>query len=125
MTPEQEAVLREIRLQLRFPEPAGLGEPDATLAGTVAAIRADTSALREQAEALRGQIMALRTEISELEATTADLSAELRGLLERRLPFPLSLLEGPAAALVGRLESLLPPRPVELAAPTEASEHHP
>ncbi|WP_067653205.1 hypothetical protein [Nocardia harenae] len=125
MTPEQEAVLRDIRRQLRFPEPAGLGEQEATLAGTVAAIRADSAALREQAEALRGQIVALRTEISELEATTADLAAELRGLLERRLPFPLSLLEGPAVALVGRLESLLPARPGELAAPHGAREHHP
>lgn len=124
MTPEQEAVLREIRRQLRFPEPAGLGDPDATLAGAVAAIRSDTAALREQAEALRGQIVALRTEISELEATTADLSAELRRVLERRLPFPLSLLEGPAFALAERLESLLPDRAIE-APETGAAEHHP
>lgn len=131
MTPEQEAVLREIRQQLRAPEPAGLGSepaPEAagTLAGTVAAIREDTAALRAQAEGLRAQIAALRTEISELEATTADLSAELGRLVERRLPFPLSLLEGPVTALAERLawlESVLTAKPGETG--PVALEHRP
>ncbi|RJO76403.1 hypothetical protein D5S18_08750 [Nocardia panacis] len=66
--------------------------------------------LTEESAALRDQVVELRREIGDLEMTTADLDAEVQRLSGRALPWPLSLLAGPAA-LVGeqlaRLEAVL------------------
>ncbi|WP_157172379.1 hypothetical protein [Nocardia pneumoniae] len=117
MNPEQEAVLRDIQLQLRGPGLSGwpqLGS-DAdgehrTLVDGLAAALTRIGELEHQSAELRTQIVELRTEISELEATTAELTEQVRRLDGPHLPWPLSLIEGPAA-LVGeqlaRLEALL------------------
>ncbi|WP_156371361.1 hypothetical protein [Nocardia arizonensis] len=121
MTPEQEAVLRDIQVQLRGPGltgwpqlGAGADGHDRTLVEGVAAALRRIEELEDQAAALRAQVGELRTEISELEVTTADLANEVRRLEERRLPWPLSLIEGPAdflGAQWNRLEALLPELP--------------
>ncbi|MBH0776163.1 hypothetical protein [Nocardia bovistercoris] len=121
MTPEQEAVLRDIQAQLRGPDLTGwpqLGADadghDRSLVDGVAAALRRIEELEGQAAALRGQVVELRTEISELEVTAADLAEEVRRLEERRLPWPLSLLEGPVEFLgtqLNRLEGLLPELP--------------
>ncbi|MBF6301918.1 hypothetical protein IU459_30875 [Nocardia amamiensis] len=116
MTPEQEAVLRDIQLQLRGPGLSGWPQlgTDAdgahrTLVDGLAAALARIGELEHQSAELRTQIVELRTEISELEATTAELTEQVRRLDGPHLPWPLSLIEGPAA-LVGeqlaRLEAL-------------------
>lgn len=124
VTPEQEAVLRDIQIQLRGPGLAGwpqlgdAGGPGRTLVDGVAA------ALARIGE-LEGEVGELRTEISELEATTADLAAQVQRLSGRHWPWPLSLIEGPAA-LVGeqlaRLEAILPDLP-GLPGPSPSTQH--
>ncbi|TQM30478.1 glycoside hydrolase domain-containing protein [Nocardia bhagyanarayanae] len=121
MTPEQDAVLRDIQTQLRGPGLAGWPQlgTDAdgrhlTLVDGLAAALRRIDALEGDTEALRAQIGELRTEISELEATTADLIEQVRQLEGHRWPWPLSLIEGPAeliGAQLARLESLLPDLP--------------
>ncbi|MET8651686.1 hypothetical protein [Nocardia aurea] len=132
VTPEQEAVLHDIQTQLRGPGSAGWpqlgsdaeGNHRTLVDGIAAALRrigeleeqtaalsAQTTALRAQTTALSAQVGELRTEISELEATSAELAAEVRNLESRQLPWPLSLIEGPAefvGAQLNRLEALLP-----------------
>lgn len=117
MTPEQEAVLRDIQIQLRGPGLSGWpqlgtdtdGEHRTLVEGLAAALTRIGELERQSAE-LRTQVGELRTEISELEATTAELTEQVQRLDGRHLPWPLSLIEGPAA-LVGeqlaRLEALL------------------
>ncbi|WP_454195118.1 hypothetical protein [Nocardia sp. Marseille-Q1738] len=116
MTPEQEAVLRDIQVQLRGPGLSGwpqLGTDvdgeHRTLVDGLAAAMARIGELEHQYAELRTQIVELRTEISELEATTAELTEQVQRLDGPHLPWPLSLIEGPAA-LVGeqlaRLEAL-------------------
>ncbi|MFC9433759.1 glycoside hydrolase domain-containing protein [Nocardia sp. NPDC057030] len=113
VTPEQEAVLRDIQIQLRGPGLAGwpqLGDPGGQARTLVDGVAAALARIGE----LEGEVGELRTEISELEATTADLAAQVQRLNSRHWPWPLSLIEGPAA-LVGeqlaRLEALLPDLP--------------
>lgn len=121
VTPEQEAVLHDIQVQLRGPGLAGwpqLGTDEAgrnrTLVDGVAAALQRIAELEGESAALRAQVAELRTEISELEATTAELADQVERLGGRHWPWPLSLIEGPAA-LVGeqlaRLEALLPDLP--------------
>lgn len=121
MTPEQDAVLRDIQVQLRGPGLAGWPQlgTDAdgrhlTLVEGLAAALRRIGELEGDTEALRAQVAELRTEISELEATAADLAAEVGRLEGRRWPWPLSLVEGPAeliGAQLARLEALLPDLP--------------
>ncbi|MFI2474110.1 glycoside hydrolase domain-containing protein [Nocardia xishanensis] len=128
MTPEQDAVLRDIQTQLRGPGLAGWpqlgtdaeGRHLTMVDGLAAALsRIDEmqrriDELEGDTEALRAQVGELRTEISELEATTADLVEEVQRLEGHRWPWPLSLIEGPAeliGAQLARLESLLPDLP--------------
>lgn len=117
MTPEQEAVLRDIQTQLRGPGLSGWPQlgTDAdgehrTLVDGLAAALARIGELEHQSAELRTQIGELRTEISELEATTAELTEQVQRLDGPHWPWPLSLFEVPAA-LVGdrlaRLEALL------------------
>ncbi|MFE9578619.1 glycoside hydrolase domain-containing protein [Nocardia sp. NPDC006044] len=113
VTPEQEAVLRDIQIQLRGPGLAGwpqLGDANGPARTLVDGVAAALARIGE----LEGEVGELRTEISELEATTADLAAQVQRLSNRHWPWPLSLIEGPAA-LVGeqlaRLEALLPDLP--------------
>ncbi|MFE9325205.1 glycoside hydrolase domain-containing protein [Nocardia sp. NPDC052278] len=121
VTPEQEAVLRDIQIQLRGPELSGwpqLGS-DAegryrTLVDGVAAALQRIKELEDESADLRTQVGELRTEISELEATTADLVEEVKRLDGPHWPWPLSLIEGPADFVgeqLARLESLLPDLP--------------
>ncbi|WP_280490914.1 hypothetical protein [Nocardia asiatica] len=121
VTPEQEAVLRDIQIQLRGPELSGWPQLGAdadgrnrTLVDGLAAALARIAALERESAELRTQIGELRTEISELEATTAELTEQVQRWNGRHWPWPLSLIEGPAA-LVGeqlaRLEALLPGLP--------------
>ncbi|MEU7764012.1 hypothetical protein AB0B25_02655 [Nocardia sp. NPDC049190] len=121
MTPEQEAVLRDIQIQLRGPDLSGwpqLGtEMDGshrTMVNGLAAALVRIDELERESAELRTQVSELRTEISELEATTAELAEQVARLNGRQWPWPLSLIEGPAA-LVGeqlaRLEALLPDFP--------------
>lgn len=133
VTPEQEAVLRDIQVQLRGPGLAGwpqLGtDADShslTLVDGLAAALHRIDDLERESAGLRTQIGELRTEIGDLETTTADLVKQVERLSGRHWPWPLSLIEGPAA-LVGeqlaRLESLLPdlPLPGHAEAPGESS----
>ncbi|WP_109528703.1 hypothetical protein [Nocardia aurea] len=118
VTPEQEAVLHDIQTQLRGPGSAGwpqlgsdAGGNHRTLVDGIAAALRRIGELEEQTAALSAQVGELRTEISELEATSAELAAEVRNLESRQLPWPLSLIEGPAefvGAQLNRLEALLP-----------------
>lgn len=104
MTPEQEAVLRDVQVQLRGPGLTGwpqLSDIDAAGARTV--VDALGAALRQIAE--------LRTEIGDLEITVAELARQLRP--QNPLPWPLSLLSelvtDPAAVIgeqIQRWESL-------------------
>lgn len=98
------AVLRDIQTQLRGPELAGwpqLGtDEDGRHRSLVDAVAAALT-----------QISELRTEVGDLEATIAELEEQVRGLSQPRLPWPLSLAEGPLTLLaeqVARLEALLP-----------------
>ncbi|MEV0297239.1 DUF1906 domain-containing protein [Nocardia sp. NPDC050710] len=121
VTPEQDAVLRDIQIQLRGPGLAGwpqLGTDaegrNRTLVDGLAAALNRIDALEADTSALRTQVGELRTEISELEATTAELVEEVERLDGRHWPWPLSLIEGPAefvGAQLNRLESLLPDLP--------------
>ncbi|WP_225725539.1 MULTISPECIES: hypothetical protein [unclassified Nocardia] len=88
MTPEQDAVLRDIQAQL-------------------ASARHGIDQLAAESTALRGQIDELRKEIGDLETTAAELADRLRQLRGGRLPWPLSLLEEPAALVASRLTALL------------------
>ncbi|WP_406266348.1 biogenesis of lysosome-related organelles complex 1 subunit 2 [Nocardia sp. NBC_00881] len=121
MTPEQEAVLRDIQIQLRGPDLSGwpqLGTEangrHRTLVEGLAAALIRIEQLESESAEMRTQIGELRTEISELEATTAELADRVERCNGRDWPWPLSLIEGPAA-LVGeqlaRLEALLPHLP--------------
>lgn len=121
MTPEQDAVLRDIQVQLRGPSLAGWpqlgvdadGRARSLVDGLAAALRRIDDLTAETAE-LRAQIGELRTEISELEAGAADLAERVRGSQGKGLPWPLSLVEGPVELIVAqlaRLEALLAERP--------------
>ncbi|MGW2659537.1 DUF1906 domain-containing protein [Nocardia tengchongensis] len=109
LTPEQDAALRDIQIQLRGP---GLnGWPQL---GTDAQGRNRT--VVDGLAAALARIDELRTEISDLEATTAELKAELdRVSGKQHWPFPFSLVEGPATAFadqLAKLEQLLPDVPL-------------
>ncbi|MGQ4598316.1 hypothetical protein [Nocardia sp. R6R-6] len=117
MTPEQEAVLRDIQIQLRGPGLSGWPQlgidangAHRTLVDGLALALARIGELEHQSTELRTQIGELRIEISELEATTAELTEQVQRLDGPHWPWPLSLIQGPAA-LVGeqlaRLEALL------------------
>ncbi|MBF6355509.1 hypothetical protein IU449_13310 [Nocardia higoensis] len=121
MTPEQDAVLRDIQVQLRGPSLAGWpqlgvdaeGRARSLVDGLAAALRRIDDLTAETAE-LRAQITELRTEISELEAGAADLADQVQRSQGRSLPWPLSLIEGPVELIVAqlaRLEALLAERP--------------
>ncbi|WP_433199055.1 glycoside hydrolase domain-containing protein [Nocardia sp. CA-107356] len=121
VTPEQDAVLRDIQIQLRGPGLSGwpqLGTDaegrNRTLVDGVAAALQRIQELEQESADLRTQIGELRTEVSELEATTADLVEEVKRLDGPHWPWPLSLIEGPADFVgeqLARLESLLPELP--------------
>ncbi|MBF6205461.1 DUF1906 domain-containing protein [Streptomyces gardneri] len=121
VTPEQEEVLRDIQIQLRGPGLSGWPQLGAdadgrnrTLVDGLAAALARIATLERETAELRTQVGELRIEISELEATTAELTEQVQRWNGRHWPWPLSLIEGPAA-LVGeqlaRLEALLPDFP--------------
>ncbi len=117
VTPEQEAVLHDIQIQLRGPGLSGWPQlgTDAegryrTLVDGVAAALQRIKELEDESADLRTQVGELRTEISELEATTAELVEEVKRLDGPHWPWPLSLIEGPADFVgeqLARLESLL------------------
>lgn len=128
MTPEQDAVLRDIQVQLRGPSLAGWpqlgvdaeGRARSLVDGLAVALRRIDDLTTETAE-LRAQIGELRTEISELEAGAADLADRVQHSQGKSLPWPLSLIEGPVELIVAqlaRLEALLAERP---APPTQLS----
>ncbi|MFC9893573.1 DUF1906 domain-containing protein [Nocardia sp. NPDC127579] len=101
VTPEQDAVLRDIQIQLRGPDLAGwpqLGTDaegrNLTLVDGMATALRRIDELESDAEALRAQI--------------TELTAEVRRLEGPRWPWPFSMIEGPANAVGARLESLLP-----------------
>ncbi|WP_330250418.1 DUF1906 domain-containing protein [Nocardia sp. NBC_00565] len=135
VTPEQEAVLRDIQIQLRGPGLSGwpqLGaDPEGhnrTLVDGVAAALQRIQELETEHADLRAQISELRTEISELEATTADLVEEVKRLDGPHWPWPLSLIEGPAEFVgeqLARLEAMLPDLPGLPAAREPASTPSP
>ncbi|WP_069161646.1 DUF1906 domain-containing protein [Nocardia altamirensis] len=110
VTPEQDAVLRDIQVQLRGPGLAGWPQLGTDAEGHFLTVVDGLAAALTRIGELEGECVELRTEISELEATTADLAAQVERLNGRHWPWPLSLIEGPAT-LVGdrlaRLESLL------------------
>ncbi|MFI9510406.1 glycoside hydrolase domain-containing protein [Nocardia sp. NPDC052566] len=134
MTPEQEAVLRDIQVQLRGPGLAGWPQLGAdaeghnlTLVDGLAAALRRIDELEGESTGLRTQIGELRTEISDLETTTADLARQVERLSGRHWPWPLSLIEGPAAVVgeqLARLESLLPDLP-GLSGRPETERHSP
>ncbi|NKY46325.1 hypothetical protein [Nocardia cerradoensis] len=109
MTPEQEAILRDVQVQLRGPGLAGwpqLGD-DGTDGGPIS----ERTVVEALGAALR-QIAELRTEIADLETTVLELTRQAPPVAE--LPWPLSLaaalLENPAAVIgeqIARWESLL------------------
>ncbi|MGY4102996.1 glycoside hydrolase domain-containing protein [Nocardia sp. R16R-3T] len=117
VTPEQDALLRDIQIQLRGPGLSGwpqlgtdAGGRHLTLVDGVAAVLQRIKELEDESADLRAQVGELRTEISELEATTADLIEEVKRLGGPHWPWPLSLIEGPADFVgeqLARLESLL------------------
>lgn len=121
VTPEQDAVLRDIQIQLRGPGLSGWPQLGAdaegrylTLVDGVAAVLQRIKDLEDESAELRTQVGELRTEISELEATTAELAEEVKRLDGPHWPWPLSLIEGPADFVgeqLARLESLLPELP--------------
>ena len=116
MTPEQEAILRDIQAQLRGPELSGWPQLGSDAGGRHRTVVAGL------AEALT-LIAELRTEIGDLEATVADLEQRVARLPGHDWPWPLSLLAGPTALLVEqwtRLESLL----AERATPTDTDRSH-
>ncbi|MCC3317311.1 hypothetical protein [Nocardia africana] len=110
MTPEQEAILRDVQIQLRGPGLAGwpqLGDDDGTNGGAIS----ERTVVEALGAALR-QIAELRTEIADLETTVLELARQAPPAAE--LPWPLSLvaalLENPAAVIgeqIARWESLL------------------
>ncbi|MBF6172663.1 DUF1906 domain-containing protein [Nocardia blacklockiae] len=108
LTPEQDAILRDIQIQQRGPGLSGWPQ-----LGTDAEGRNRT--LVDGVAAALTQIAELRTEVSDLEATVAELEKEVERLSGHHWPWPLSLLQGPAE-LVGdqlaRLEALLPDLPL-------------
>ncbi|WP_052280978.1 DUF1906 domain-containing protein [Nocardia vulneris] len=114
VTPEQEAVLRDIQIQLRGPGLAGWPQLGTDAEGRKRTMVDGLAAALARIDELEGEVGELRTEISELEATTADLVEQVARLNGRHWPWPFSLIEGPAA-LVGeqlaRLEALLPDLP--------------
>lgn len=109
VTPEQEAILRDVQVQLRGPGLTGwpqLGD-DGTDGGAVS----ERTVVEALGAALR-QIAELRTEIADLETTVLELTRQAPPVAE--LPWPLSLvaalLENPAAVIgeqIARWESLL------------------
>lgn len=108
LTPEQDAILRDIQIQQRGPGLAGWPQ-----LGTGADGRNRT--LVDGVAAALAQIAELRTEIGDLEATVAELEKEIERLSGHHWPWPLSLLQGPAE-LVGdqlaRFEALLADLPL-------------
>ncbi|PSR67831.1 hypothetical protein C8258_13250 [Nocardia sp. MDA0666] len=110
VTPEQEAILRDVQVQLRGPGLAGwpqLGDDDGTDGGAIS----ERTVVEALGAALR-QIAELRTEIADLETTVLELTRQAPPATE--LPWPLSLvaalLENPAAVIgeqIARWESLL------------------
>ncbi|WP_082875654.1 DUF1906 domain-containing protein [Nocardia pseudobrasiliensis] len=108
VTPEQDAILRDIQIQLRGPGLAGWPQLGADANG-------HNRTLVDGLAAALAQIAELRTEISDLEATTADLSKQVEELSHHHWPWPLSLLSGPASVVTDsltRLESLLDELPL-------------
>ncbi|WP_282786031.1 MULTISPECIES: DUF1906 domain-containing protein [unclassified Nocardia] len=105
LTPEQEAILRDVQIQLRGPGLSGwpqLGtDPEGRYRTVVDGLAAALDHIDE-----------LRTEISELEATTAELAKEVERLSGPHWPWPFSLIEGPATAVGNRIEQLLPDLPL-------------
>ncbi|WP_153409961.1 hypothetical protein [Nocardia macrotermitis] len=102
--PDQLALLRDIQTQLRGPDLTGWPQLGAGEDGS-------HRSLVDAVAAALTQISELRTEVGDLEATIAELEEQVRNLSQPRLPWPLSLAEGPLALLaeqVARLESLLP-----------------
>src|SRR5690606_26794008 len=85
-TPEQDAVLRDIQVQLRGPSLAGWpqlgtdadGRARSLVDGLALALRRIEELTAETAE-LRAQVAELRTEVSELEAGAAELAEQVRG----------------------------------------------
>lgn len=123
VTPEQEAMLRDVQVQLRGPGLAGwpqLGDDDGTDGGAIS----ERTVVEALGAALR-QIGELRTEIADLETTVLELTGQTPPPAE--LPWPLSLaaalLENPAAVIgeqIARWESLLDalrPKPDEAPQP--------
>ncbi|WP_280270095.1 DUF1906 domain-containing protein [Nocardia wallacei] len=108
VTPEQDAILRDIQIQLRGPGLSGWPQLGQDAEGR-------NRTLVDGVSGALALIDELRTEIGDLEATVAELEQEVERLSGRRWPWPLSLLEGPAG-LVGdqlaRLEALLPDLPL-------------
>ncbi|WP_051187269.1 DUF1906 domain-containing protein [Nocardia tenerifensis] len=125
VTPEQEAVLRDIQLQLRGPGLAGWPQLGSDADGHSRTLVDGLAAALARIGELTDEVGDLRTEISELEATTAELAEQVQRLSARHWPWPLSLIEGPAA-LVGeqlaRLEALLPDLP-GLPGPSGGTQH--
>jgi len=123
VTPEQDAVLRDIQVQLRGPSLAGWpqlgtdadGRARSLVDGLALALRRIEELTAETAE-LRAQVAELRTEVSELEAGAAELAEQVRGAQGKDLPWPLSLIQGPVELIVSslaRLEALLAERPAQ------------
>ncbi|MFI5780557.1 DUF1906 domain-containing protein [Nocardia sp. NPDC051570] len=109
VTGEQDAILRDIQVQLRGPGLAGWPQLGVDTNG-------DNRSLVEALAAALAQIAELRTEISDLEAATAELSTQVQELSQHHWPWPLSLLSGPATVVtegLTRLEALFDelPRP--------------
>ncbi|MFF0489852.1 DUF1906 domain-containing protein [Nocardia sp. NPDC004068] len=109
VTPEQDAILRDVQTQLRGPGLAGWPQLGTDAAG-------HNRTVVDGLAAALAQISELRTEISDLEATTAELSKQVERLSQHHWPWPLSLLSGPATAVtdgLNRIEALLDelPRP--------------
>lgn len=105
MTPEQEAILRDVQVQLRGPRLSGWPELGA------AGAPGDRTVVEALAAALR-QIDELRTEIGDLETTVAELTSRIQP--PDQLPWPLSLvaalLQDPGAVIgeqIARWESLI------------------
>ncbi|WP_167465301.1 DUF1906 domain-containing protein [Nocardia brasiliensis] len=114
VTPEQEAVLRDIQIQLRGPGLAGWPQLGTDAQGRNRTLVDGLAAAMARIDELTDEVGELRTEISELEATTADLVEQVARLNGRHWPWPFSLIEGPAAVVgeqLARLEALLPELP--------------
>ncbi|MEU8896301.1 glycoside hydrolase domain-containing protein [Nocardia sp. NPDC048505] len=111
VTPEQDAVLRDIQVQLRGPDLAGWPQLGTDAEGRYLTLVDGVASALRRIDELESDTEALRTQIGELEATTEELVTEVQRLERSRWPWPLSLIEGPAAAVGTRLEALIPDLP--------------